>query len=125
MLLLIRFETHGDHLVVATRGELDFASVDVLLGAVKDAVGASPADVVLDLDDVTFMDCTALRGVVETSKHLTASGGSLSVVCTNRFVRRVMRLTGFEQEVTVFDHLSGAVGTTCLPPRHRRRTGFG
>lgn len=108
MLLLLRIIERHDHLVVSCKGDLDFDSADILVNAVSDGLSSGNLHTVLDLNHVTFIDCAALRSLAIADQLLTDAGGSLSVVCNNEFVLRLLELSGLDEELDVFDSLSAA-----------------
>ena len=63
-----------------------------------------PDAVVLDLDGVTFIDCTGLSAVLACEQELSAAGRQLVLRSTSAAVRRLLDLTGvagrFEQPIT-------------------------
>jgi len=66
---------HRRHVVVM-RGELDVAS---RVAAVRACTLSDHVDVVVDMADVTFMDCAGYGAFVEARTTLEQRGGSLSL----------------------------------------------
>jgi anti-anti-sigma factor len=80
----------GDEALVTLHGELDLFSVTVIDAAVADAVGATR--VVLDLRDVTFVDCAALHHIARLAKRLAGQGRILRMDNSSGLVRRLIHL---------------------------------
>ena len=74
--LTINVYPEGDTCVVHAAGELDIASGDQLLVAAT--AGRHPATVI-DLADLTFMDCGGYRSLVASRVVIEQQGRSLSV----------------------------------------------
>lgn len=79
--------------VVRVRGELDLHTAPVLHHALLEA--CSSADhVVVDLAEVTFMDCAALHSVVAARRRLRSRGGELVVRSAAGRCLRLLAVTG-------------------------------
>ena len=83
----------GDEALVVVRGDLDLFSVGVL----EDALAGVPpvSRVVIDLQDVVFIDYTVLRRLEGAARAFAAVGRSLRLDNTSGMVRRlidIMRL---------------------------------
>src|SRR5262245_615959 len=85
--------------VVAVAGELDLATAPAVESALFDASPTGTRHVVVDLTDVTFMDCRALAGLLAANDRLVRCGGELRVRNAAGIVRRVLELTGAAAEL--------------------------
>lgn len=104
---MVGFElnTHreGSTVRIALRGELDIASaerVEEELAAVEDD---PPAELVLDLSGLEFMDSTGLRLVLGADARARAAGRSVTIVRGSDAVTRLFRITGLEDRLTLVD----------------------
>ena len=75
--------------VVSVSGEIDMDSVGLLRAALIDAAGAGPDGVVIDMAQVTFMDSTGLRELLDFRQQ----GHQLAVTKPSETVLKLMRLT--------------------------------
>jgi len=80
--------------VISVSGELDRASVPAL----REVVAAEVANdrirqLVLDLEDVEFVDAGGLRLLLDASEAMRKDGRRFCVVCTNPHVLRMFTLT--------------------------------
>ena len=75
-------------------GEADAGAVEVITACLDQA--PSVGNIKLDLSDVTFLDLTALRVILEFGKELAAADRSLSVVNPSRPVTLLLRVAGFD-----------------------------
>lgn len=80
--------------VVRPEGEIDLASVDSFRQAVQVALATEPADLVLDLRDVTFLDSSGLSVLALALKGQRSRDASVSVVNSTPIVRRAIDLVG-------------------------------
>jgi len=59
-------------------------------------LAASGRPLVVDLDQVSFIDLAGLAALVGTAKRAAAHGGSLYAVCARPKTRQLFRLTGLD-----------------------------
>ncbi len=62
-------------------------------------LAASGRPLVVDLDQVSFIDLAGLAALVGTAKRAAAHGGSLHVACARPQIRQLFRLTGLDRQV--------------------------
>ena len=65
--------------------------------------------VVIDLDQVSFIDSTGLAALVGTAKRATCCGGSLYAVCGRPKIRELFRLTGLDRRIPLARTLDEAL----------------
>ena len=84
--------TTGDTTVVALLGEIDILTVPAL-SAHLDTLTAGPSpDLVVDLRDVVFIDCTGLSVLCRARNRVRARDGRLRLVTDSaRFLRLLCR----------------------------------
>ena len=81
-------------------GELDIATTPVLRERLESR--ALPGtDLLVDLRGVTFMDCTALRALLDTHMASIVEGWALSVAVSPGPVLRLLELTGADRRLTL------------------------
>jgi anti-anti-sigma factor len=83
----------GDEALVAVHGELDLYSIDVLTRALAEAPKVSR--VVIDLQEVSFLDYAALRRIEALARDFAAAGRILRLDHASGLVNRlidIMRL---------------------------------
>jgi anti-sigma B factor antagonist len=86
--------------VVVVRGELDLATVPQFRSA-----STGPAQVVVDLTAVDFVDSVGVGALLGLRRRALAAGGSLVIVCDQPRVRQVLDLTGISNVVPVLERL--------------------
>jgi anti-sigma B factor antagonist len=91
--------------VLAVSGAIDLQTRVQLLDAGRQALSSSPARLVLDLDNVTFIDSTGIGALVELGHDATDGGGGLVLRDPSRRVMRILEISGlvdaWELETTV------------------------
>jgi stage II sporulation protein AA (anti-sigma F factor antagonist) len=78
-LLKIDVERSRDQLVLSISGELDLATAPLLQEHLLEAAQAEVSEVVLDLEQATYIDSVGLGVLVSAHKRLATSGGELII----------------------------------------------
>lgn len=89
-------ETIDGYMVIHVAGEVDLASAPVLDEQIAALMANEPAQLVIDLSDVTFMDSTGLGVLVKALKRSRETGTQLDVIVTNERVLKVFAITGLD-----------------------------
>jgi anti-sigma B factor antagonist len=99
----------GEYGVATVRGEVDIAGVDELREALHHLIDSGSRHLVLDLDQVTFIDSTGLGVLVGACRRAQSRDGSLSVVGARPRLLATFRLTGLTGVFTFFERLEDAL----------------
>jgi anti-sigma B factor antagonist len=102
------FPADGGRFRVAIGGELDIASVEQVRAALAAVIAQSPSVVLVDLDELTFMDSTGISALVAAHREASAAGVVLAVVNSRGIVRRVLELTGTLRQLSGSEPDGGA-----------------
>jgi anti-anti-sigma factor len=106
-----RIETYasgpGDY-VVRLEGELDLAAGPELDRELEHLRLCEPECVVADLSAATFVD-------VGTLARLRAAFAELRVVCTDRHMLKVLKLTGLDRALEIFESIADATAPGGYP----------
>jgi anti-sigma B factor antagonist len=92
--ILAERATGAGRRVVAVDGELDMTAAPRLRAAIEAAIDAGALTVVIDLNEVTFIDSTAIGVLLAARERIRRSGGSFEVVCGEPNVVRVLEMVG-------------------------------
>jgi anti-anti-sigma factor len=108
----VRDELRDGIRVLHVAGELDLGNA----ARVGEALGArteAPAAVVIALSEVTFIDSTGVRELLEARRLSEESGGRLALLAPSRPVQRVLELSQLIEVFEVITDLDDlAAGTT-------------
>lgn len=94
--------------LVRVSGELDIYTAPRLreqLLWLTDQDSSGCARVLLDLNDVTFIDSTGLGAIVGAHRRFTQRGGVLELVCGSGPVRRLLSITRLDQVFRVHERM--------------------
>jgi anti-anti-sigma factor len=92
-----------DRALIAPIGELDLVTASPLHDFLTEVEDSRFDRLVLDLRRLSFMDCSGLRTVLEADARARQAGRQLEVVCFPGQVRRLLALTGAEQQLDVVE----------------------
>ena len=90
----------GDVHVVSFRGELDLATAEGLSDWLVEVSGST---VVIDLDQLTFMDSTGIATVIQARNRMLENGDTLVLTRPQENVRRVFEVTGLSHWLSDWD----------------------
>jgi anti-sigma B factor antagonist len=92
-----RFETeHGDAgiCIIRARGDVDLATAPELDKAIHAAASTKPRSVMLDLSEVTFLDSSGIRVLVEAQRQLEELGAKFTLDGMSPALTRVFEIAG-------------------------------
>ena len=115
--LTIGVRSERDHAIAAVAGEIDIFTAAQLRERLSE-LAASSHRMVIDLDQVTFIDSAGLSALVGAANHTAAHGGSLHAVCTRPNIRTLFRLTGLDRRIPPARTLDQALEATPANPPH-------
>jgi anti-sigma B factor antagonist len=97
----VTIEQRGAAVHVILTGELDISTAQRLEDDMRRVEAESPALVVLDLQQLSFMDSTGLRLLITADTRAREGQRKLVIVQGNEMVQRVMRLTRLDERLTI------------------------
>lgn len=95
--------------VVAASGEIDVATAPALRDRLTELVEAGSTRLVVDLEDVDFIDSTGLGVLVGGARRARAEDGDLRLVCTNTRILKVFAATGLDEVFSIRATVDDAV----------------
>jgi anti-anti-sigma factor len=78
--------------MIAVRGEVDLATAGDLLLRLRMLADPVSGPILLDLSQITFIDCAGLRTLRAFDQHVAAAGGSVRVAAVSLAVARLFEL---------------------------------
>jgi anti-anti-sigma factor len=95
----LRVREHRGRTVLEFRGEIDILTAQEIRPHLDAVTGRPRPDVVIDLTPVEFFDCSGLRLLYRARSRVLDRGGELRLVCADRMVLRILRVTGLHDLV--------------------------
>ena len=94
--------------VVSLAGELDLYNAEDVRGALLDGCAGEPDALVVDLEDVRFIDSTALGVLIEARSRLTDHSG-FRLAAPGLETRRALEVSGLDRHILVHDTVAEAL----------------
>jgi anti-sigma B factor antagonist len=95
--------------VLSLSGEIDIATAPRVRERLYALLAEGKEKLVVDLDDVGFLDSTGLGVLVGVLKRVRTQGGELRLVCTQPRIVKVFEITRLDSAFAIFDSIDGAV----------------
>jgi anti-sigma B factor antagonist len=100
----------GQHgLVIALKGSLNARTSDKVKKAIAAAIDRGIEQVVVDLEEVPFIDSSGLVALLTSAKGLISRGGSLRLVAPQSQVRLLFELTMAEKVLQIYQDRASAL----------------
>ena len=99
---------YDGYTVVALRGELDVCTAADSVRTLT-ACASGGARIIVDLAELTFIDCSSLREVISVRAQARQAGGDLALADPQPMVLRLLLLTGMSSRCPVFTSVRDAV----------------
>jgi len=107
--LAISTSTRGPRTVVHVGGEIDVYTAPALRDRLDEQIESGVHNLVVDLQNVTFMDSTALGVLVGRLKLVRTHDGSLDLVCSHDRVLKVFTITGLDKVFQIYPTIEEAL----------------
>jgi len=101
--------------IVTAAGDIDISTVTRLRECLFE-MAASGAPLVVDLDQVSFIDSVGLAVLVGAANRAAANGGRLQVACARPKIRQLMLLTGLDRTLPLASTLDEALEALAAGP---------
>jgi anti-sigma B factor antagonist len=100
-LFAIKASSDKDTTTIAVSGELDIASADRLREAIRSAENGTTRWIILDLEELTFMDSTGLSALLEARRRPSLNGDRLRFVHSRHGqVKRLLSITETSETIS-------------------------
>jgi anti-sigma B factor antagonist len=107
--LSLNTRTVGDRTVVEVGGEIDVYTAPKLREALIELVQSGAYHIVVDLEQVDFLDSTGLGVLVGGLKRVRSHDGSMTLVCTQERLLKIFRITGLTRVFEIHPDVDAAV----------------
>ena len=97
----IEITNEGEYQVLTPNGDLDVYTVGSLRDAIGTMIDQRSPRVVVDLDQVPFMDSSGLGALMGGVRRLREAGGDLAIACTREQHLKLFAITGFGEGVSI------------------------
>lgn len=102
MELDISTERRDDICRIVLKGEVDVYTSQQLKQEIVDAVDGGCINLLIDLEQVGFIDSSGLGVLVSGLRRVKERSGTLRLVCTKENILKIFRITGLDKVFPVF-----------------------
>jgi len=106
-----RTYTYGNVQVITLSGRFDGATIPPIRHWLEEATSKGPANIVVNLNQVVFLDSSALATLVFGLKRATQNNGALRLCCLQRRVRLLFELTRMDRVFEIYPCEEDAINT--------------
>jgi anti-sigma B factor antagonist len=106
--LTITVRSERGVVIAAVTGEIDISTVPQLRERLFE-LADSGGTLIVDLNQVTFIDSTGLGALVGTARRAAEHGGSLHAVCARPQTRKLLWMTGVDRRIPLTATVDGAL----------------
>ncbi|MCW3067521.1 MAG: rsbV [Solirubrobacterales bacterium] len=99
--LLIDVRREPDRVVIRLGGELDLANAPLLQGAIEDADVHGRSMLVLDLQDLVFIDSTGLRIILWARERCEDGDREFAITPGSQQVQRLLAVSGAGEHLRI------------------------
>lgn len=90
--------------IIQPSGIMDGTKVEEFRKEVKDIITSGTDTILIDLQDVAFVDSSGLGALVSALKIVRSAGGKLYLCSLNEQVKMLFELTSMDRVFQVFDN---------------------
>jgi anti-sigma B factor antagonist len=102
MELEIKVDRDGDQCVATLKGEIDVYTAPRLKDALVEQIEAGCVHLLLDMEDVAFIDSSGLGVLVGVLRRAKERSGAVRLVCTKENILKIFRITGLDKVFPIF-----------------------
>lgn len=109
-IMYLKFDKQDNKLIVYLIGELDHHSAEEVRVKIDDRIDRDNIkSLIMNFNDVTFMDSSGIGVVIGRFKKLQGRGGKVCVIEVNSRVDKVFKLSGLYKIINSYENLEEAI----------------
>ena len=94
--------------VIRLSGELDISSAPDFKEDVLSLLGQGYNHLIVDLNELNFMDSRGLGSFIGILRTVNEQGGSLKIICSKQAILKIFRRTGLDEVFMIYNSLEDA-----------------
>ncbi|MCQ2736762.1 MAG: STAS domain-containing protein [bacterium] len=95
--------------LVTVHGDIDVYSSPKVKDALYEIIDAEAYKIVINLEDIRYIDSTGLGVLIGALKKVKGSEGNITVVCSNPQIKKVFTITGLVKIFGIYPNNDEAV----------------
>jgi anti-anti-sigma factor len=109
LMLVLGDEIKGD--VASGDVELDIDNNYQVTEVVEEELGKGSKNILLELQNVSYIDSSGLGAIFDSYKQVTEKGGQFKILNPNVDVKRVLDITKISKKINIFDNEEAALSS--------------
>lgn len=105
-------QVDANTLVVELNGEIDVYTAPDLRKNLSESVEAGPSNLIINLEEVHYIDSSGLSVLLEMHKRMRAKHGEMSIICTHSQILKLFNITGLVKILKLFRSEAEALQAT-------------
>lgn len=97
--------------VFAVNGELDIYTAPEFKERLASLIEGGTHQLILDLEGLEFLDSTGLGALLGALKKIRSHDGYIDIVCTQRRILRIFKITSLDKVFGIYDSASDALAS--------------
>ena len=99
--LTLETREQNGHTLLAIAGEIDVYTAPKLRDKITELVNAGHHNLILDMENVDFLDSTGLGVLVGGLKKIRAQEGTMALICSQDRLLKIFKITGLAKVFTI------------------------
>jgi anti-sigma B factor antagonist len=99
----------GEDTIVEVAGEVDVATVSLLAKALGDAVYSGTGNVILDAQNLIYIDSAGLQTLISTQQKLARSDRRIAIVGCHGIFHKLIKITHLDQRFSIYPTVDDAL----------------
>lgn len=100
----LEVEEKKDVPIIHVSGEIDVYTCPKLNTKLTEVIENGNKNVVLNLENIQYIDSTGLGTIAYNARILESSNGSILVICTKHQIKKIFQVSGLEKKnIRLFD----------------------
>jgi stage II sporulation protein AA (anti-sigma F factor antagonist) len=109
----ISFDIVKNSLVVALKGELDHHCSDFVKQSIEGKIKEEGVvNIILDMEDVSFMDSSGIGVILGRYRNITSLGGKMAVVGIKGNAKKIYEMSGLGTIIGCYNDVAAALSIT-------------
>ena len=107
--LSLETRREGGHTIIEVGGEIDVYTAPKLRDKISELVGQGHHSLIIDMENVDFIDSTGLGVLVGGLKKVRAHDGSMRLICNQERLLKIFRITGLAKVFVIHSSQADAL----------------
>lgn len=100
----INYKDIGGHKIILLDGDIDYFCVSELKNAIFKLINDRTPSIILDLNNVEYMDSSGIGLIVTAYKVMSQYGGRMSLVNVQNDVMKLLKLTTIDSLMSIYNN---------------------